>query len=70
MAKKPKTIRPFFTLRWEMGDTMEALSNELMMLMRAIDTAIGLGGMNDASKKILAERLAALKKICLSEEAP
>lgn len=68
MAKKSKTIRPFFALRWEMADTMEALTNELLMLIQAIETAIQLGDMNDAAKKLLSERVEALKKICIAEE--
>lgn len=68
MAKKTKTIRPFFTLRWEVNDTLEALSNEILMLLQAMETAVQLGGMNDAGKKIINERIVALKKICMDDD--
>lgn len=69
MAKKQKIIRPFFTLRWEINDTLEALSNEILMLLQAMETAVQLGGMNNAGQKIINERIVALKKICMSDDA-
>jgi hypothetical protein len=68
MAKKPKQITPFFELRFQINDTLEALSHELLMTIQAIETAIDLGAMNDAARDILSERVAALKAVCLSDE--
>lgn len=67
MVKKTKEIRPFFTLRWEINDTLEALSNEILMQIQAMEMAIRVGGMNDAGNKIMNERIIALKKICMED---
>lgn len=67
MAKKPKVIRPFFTLRWEINDTLEALGNEILMLIQAMEMVMVRGGMNDAAKEIINERIIALKKICMED---
>ena len=67
MAKKPKEIVPFFKLRFQINDTLEALSHEILMSLQAMETAIDLGGMNEPGKKILRERIDGLKKVCLSE---
>lgn len=37
------------------------------MLIQAMETAVQLGGMNDVGKKIINERIAALKKICMQD---
>ena len=68
MAKKQKQITPFFELRHQVNDTLEALSHELLMTIQAIETAIDLGEMNDSAKSILSERVTGLKAICMSEE--
>lgn len=68
MAKKQKDIRPFFPLRFEITDTLEALSHEILMCLQAMETAVELGGMNDPGKKILQERIDCLKKVCMSKE--
>jgi len=69
MAKKQKEITPFFELRFRVNDTLEQLAHELLMTMQAIETTIELGGMNDAGKKILSERLAGLKAVCFKDGA-
>jgi hypothetical protein len=68
MAKSKKKIRPFFPLRFEISDTLEALSHEILMCLQAMETAIDLGGMNNAGKKILQERVDSLKKVCMSKD--
>lgn len=67
MPKKIKEIRPFFTLRWEINDTLEALSNEILKLIPAMEMAVEHGGMNNVGKKIINERIDALKKICMQD---
>lgn len=68
MAKKPKDIRPFFKLRGEISDTLEALAHQILMCLQAMETAIELGDLNDAGKKILQERIDGLKKVCMSRD--
>lgn len=68
MAKKVKKITPFFKLRYQVNDTLEALSQELLMTIQAIETAIDIGAMNDAAKGVLSERVTALKAVCLPED--
>lgn len=67
MAKKPKEIVPFFKLRFQITDTLEALSHQILMSIQAMESAIDLGAMNDTAKKILSERVEGLKKVCLSD---
>lgn len=67
MAKKKEPIVPFFKLRFQINETLEALSHELLMSLQAMETAIDLAGMNEAGKKILRERVEGLKKVCLSD---
>jgi len=69
MARKKAPITPFFPLRHQINDTLEALSHEILMCLQAMEAAIDLGGMNEPGKKILGERVAALRKICLSDES-
>lgn len=68
MAKKQKDIRPFFPLRFEITDTLEALSHEILMTLQAMETAVELGGMNEPGKQILQERIVGLKKVCMTED--
>jgi hypothetical protein len=68
MAHNKKLIRTFFKLRFEINDTLEALSHEILMSLQAMETAIDLGGMNEPGKKILRERIEALRKLCMSDE--
>jgi hypothetical protein len=68
MAKKQKEIVPFFKLRFQINDTLEALSHQILMSLQAMETAIQLGGMNEAGKKILQERIDGLKQVCLSDD--
>lgn len=68
MAKKSKEIVPFFKLRFQINDTLEALGHQILMSLQAMETAIQLGGMNEAGKKILQERIDGLKKVCLSDD--
>lgn len=65
MSNKSKSIRPFFQLRYEINDTLEALTHELLMCIQAMEAAIDLGGMNEAGKKTLQGRVEGLKKVCL-----
>jgi hypothetical protein len=67
VAKKPKEIVPFFKLRFQINDTLEALSHEILMSLQAMEAAVDLGGMNEPGKKILRERIEGIKKICLSD---
>lgn len=69
MAKKPKIIVPFFPLRFQINDTLEAVAQEILMSLQAMEAAIDLGDMNATGKKILQERVDALKKVCMSEDA-
>jgi hypothetical protein len=69
MAKKPKDIRPFFKLRFEINDTLEALSHEILVCLQAMETVIELGGLNEPSKKILQDRIDGIKKVCMSEDS-
>jgi hypothetical protein len=68
MAKKKKEIRPFFKVRFEVNDTLEALAHEIMMTVQTLQTLLDIGGLNETTKKIVQERLDGLKAVCMSDE--
>jgi hypothetical protein len=68
MAKKKKDVRPFFELRFDVSETLEALANELMMTIQALDTVIKHGDLNEHTKEILSARVYALKTVCMSRD--
>lgn len=69
MAKKPKEIVPFFQLRQQSEDTLQAVAHEIIMTISAIENALQLDkGMSATIKAQLAERAAGLRKVCLSDD--
>jgi len=65
MAKSKKQIVPFFRLRFQIGDTLEAISHEILMTLQALETAVDLGEMNEPTRAILKERAESWRKLCM-----
>lgn len=65
MAKKPKEIVPFFKLRQQSEDTLQALAHELIMTISALDTVLQLDkSLSPPLRARLQERADALRAVC------
>ena len=69
MARQKQPTRPLFDVHHEFVPSLDAMLNEALMLMQAVEFATRMEGLPDEVKKILTERVAAFRATLSADES-
>lgn len=68
MARKKEKARPLFSVKHEFADSLEAVCNEAIMLLQAVEMALRAGKIQDAVADALKERAAAFRATLITSD--
>jgi len=67
MARKKEEPKPLFSLKHDFYESLDAVTQQGIMLIQAIEHALDLGQVNERVAPIIRERLDAFRKALLTD---